>query len=106
MSIFRRGSERWALDEARRLLGPKAAVKHVKVCPRIVSPKRLAGQCSCDRRDCPGGHPWYRVGRAINSGLFFEIVGQGETWDEALKAAKIRHAADEARWAHYDEEGR
>ena len=106
MSIFRRGSERWALDEARRLLGPKAAVQHVKVCGRIISPKRLAGQCSCHRRDCPGGHPWYSIGKVGIGGLFFEVVGQGVTWAEALEAAKVKHAADEARLARYCAEGR
>lgn len=106
MSIFRRGSERWALDEARRLLGPKAAIKHVKVCSRIIPPERYAGRCSCWRPDCPGGHPWYTVGKITIGGMFFEVVGQGETWAEALEAARIKHAADEAKWARYLKECR
>lgn len=44
-----------------------------------------------ERDDALSRSYWYRftVGR-ISMGMFFEVLGQGDTWEEAFKAADVR----------------
>jgi hypothetical protein len=98
-----------ALARAQALWGDHAAVEGPKLCAYGDLPKNwhpplalgFAGICSGHHAhgpDCPGGQPYYLVGR-VALGLFFSVKGEGSTWDDAFDDVERRAAADRVCYA-------
>jgi len=87
--MARQLTARTALWRARGLLG-KLATASVERCYAYEARGPSGRQyLSCDgvhELPCSMGRPVYRVGKIV-LGMFNEIVGQGNTWEEALAAA-------------------
>lgn len=83
---------RTALKKAVALLGPKATVNK-GVCGLYLNLKRdgvsLCTGSAFHAFPCPGGLPYFAVGR-IMLWMFNEILGEGNTWEEALENARKR----------------
>lgn len=88
-----RGAQKKALE----LLGPKAVVEARKCAfyERKDGP-RICNGAGSHRQPCPGGLPLFRVGKVV-LGMFFEILGEGMTWEEALARAEAHEHRDGCR---------
>lgn len=74
------------LQRAKKLFGKTATAER-----RFCNPYEELGKqkCPCLRKDCQSLHWWCSVGRVV-LGMFNEINGEGETWDEAFARAEAR----------------
>lgn len=79
-----------ALKRAAALLGPKATVRQ-SMCGHYEKLKRdgtpLCTGSAVHAFPCPGGLPLFSVGK-IMLGMFNEVLGEGNSWEEALENAR------------------
>lgn len=95
-----------ALKEAQKRWGKTAAIQEQRNCDSTPASreeaKRKLGEINKlsdaekkarrrERDDALSRSYWYRftVGR-VSMGLFFEVLGQGDTWEDAFKASDVR----------------
>ncbi|HZR66023.1 MAG TPA: hypothetical protein VFA85_12790 [Terriglobales bacterium] len=78
-------TKKHALKEAQKRWGKTAAIRDT------------GKTCTCGQKVCDFLHARYAVGR-IMCGLFFEVHGDGKSWEEAFEAADKKKAADEERY--------
>lgn len=90
-----------ALKEAQKRWGRIAAVEGPEKCYFYAKPEKRTPQSHCcagsHAHPCPGGLPYFKVGKVV-MGMFFEVVADGVTWEDAFKRADEKAAADKERY--------
>lgn len=91
-----------ALKEAVKRWGKAAAIEGPSDCYFYGKPENRKPTSSCcagsHAQPCPGGLPHFKVGKVV-MGMFFEVVADGVTWDDAFKRADEKAEADKIRYA-------
>lgn len=90
-----------ALKEAIKRFGKYAAVEGPEKCYFYGKPEKRTPESHCcagsHAQPCPGGLPFYKVGKIV-MGMFFEVVADGATWEDAFRRADEAKLAEDARF--------